>query len=189
MSEADAAVVLNVYDRMVRPNFVPWMARVWTTVRSKTAGDACEENLLCEIREDHPYMLMRFACQTEKRAHWTEIAGRVEAGVAVPMVMRVTEAIWTSEIAGLWVMAALERSSLVFMPWMRLAGEGLRFSDFTYLDKHGEADQDHAEQFARAIVAEMVQRQMDAVPGSVQECEALFLTYEFLKQIFTSGAH
>lgn len=142
---------LYVYGEVFASRFIPWLAYVLTQCRSEIARAACKDNLLCEINEDHPAMLRRFVAQSNFHPN-SYARQRLES--CRPILRSVTEMVESSPSWGLMVLAGLENASLAFIPVMRKWGEVLNFRDFEYVDKHGEADIAHADEFARAVIAE-----------------------------------
>ena len=83
-------------------------------------------------------------------------------------------------LANLTVMAVLENTSLVFIPKLKEFGEKLNVKDFTYTDVHGEADIEHAELFALAMIEEG--KRFDNSEELINEASRL--TMNLLNKIF-----
>lgn len=143
---------LSVYCDAISYNFVPWMASAWTGCESEVARRVCRDNLECEVAEDHSNMLRRYVAQIPGDIVYLEETER--RGEALETVLHYITALTPNSIDGLLVMAGLENASLVFIPEMKRWGQILKFADFEYVDKHGVANVQHANEFRQAVEAE-----------------------------------
>jgi hypothetical protein len=176
---------LVTYRDAIAPNFVPWMTHVWVRCKSDFAREACQDNLLCEVKEDHPQMLRDYVAQVERqfvREQLEQWPVPSWLSAAVPHINFITALTQRSAIDGLLVMAALENTSLVFIPRMKAWGESLRFADFTYVDKHGVADIAHADEFRKAVEAEAAAQ--NVALSSLAQSPALGTVNDLLYSIF-----
>ena len=185
MSDEELALVLLAYAHFVAPNFVPWMVRTWINCRSEVAKEACRDNLVCEINEDHPAMLHRFVAPIQER--YLGICQIIDDCLFDPLAVRSMEDLMTTGkgIDGLVVMAALENTSLVFIPWIEKAAKRLGVTDLTYTQKHGVADEKHATQFLEAVEAELPFEEdfhpSTAISDVRNLLESIFLVNEYLQ--------
>ena len=154
-SKKRLAYVLLVYRGLIEPNFVPMLTNVWTRCRTEAARKACADNILCEVSEDHPQMLRNFVQPALKYASLSEVDLYIRNGDgAMERLNNVTWNRYVPTVWGLIVLASLENASLAFIPWLQEAAEKLGVTDFTYTQKHGVADIEHANQFLQAVEEE-----------------------------------
>lgn len=191
LTDRQLAYVLLTYQGLVEPNFIPFLVNVMLRCRSEVARSACKDNLLCEVREDHPRMLRDFVQPACAHVTPNEIRNCMSAAHAyetAETLNRITR--WPGNASrGLVVLAALEGTSLVFMPWLEAAAQRLGATDLTYTQKHGAADIGHADQFVAAVEAEL---QIHPNPGEELEVvlhHPIRFTREFLIQIFGAYQH
>lgn len=157
MSDEEIAVVLLTYQMVIEPNFIRWMLETWRRCRSEVAIEACRDNLVCEINENHPQMLRTFVAPAYSFEQAVTIAtGRARRITRNAAFGNIDEILAerSDALDGLLVMACLENDSIAFIPWLAKAGARLGVTDFTYTNKHGEADIHHANQFFKAVKAE-----------------------------------
>lgn len=177
---------LITYRDVIAPNFVPWMAQVWVRCWSNIARVACQENLRCEVAEDHPGMLRRYATEVDSHRIRQQIQSleclTSKVGLLTPHINFITAVVQRSAIDGLLVMAGLEKASIVFIPRMRKWGEDLGFRDFEYVDKHGIADIEHANDLRNAVEAEANEEGIE--PNVLTESPALTAVNTLLYRIF-----
>ncbi len=158
MSRAEIAAVLLAYEKIIARNFIPWMAITYVLCRSVEARRACRDNLLCEIDEEHPTMLLEFVAPLYSGDFDYSIRAASLAEVALTkekVIDTISGWCHTQAFAGLCIMAVLENTSLAFIPWMEQAADRLGLARDPYLLKHGIRDVAHAEEFCRAIDAEL----------------------------------
>jgi hypothetical protein len=134
--------IIGCYAAAIGPNFVPWMAAAAVSVRSLEARFACEENIYVEIAQNHIGMLDEFAAA---------------AGAVAPSEPTQNASVVRSEIGkmnglyNLTVVALLEHTSSVFVPWLAILAKLCGSNNLEYTNIHGVADQKHAEQFLWAL--------------------------------------
>lgn len=157
INKADLARTLVVYHKVFAPNFILWLRLTEAACESEVAKQACAENLQCEVDENHPYMLLRFALPIYQNSSLLNKENEVKIRKALvqteELVLKLTR-LSRSGIPGLLIMAALENASLEFMQFLRDAAKQLGVSDLEYADKHGMADVEHADAFVKAVDAE-----------------------------------
>lgn len=190
MELEDLALILMTYEGIIRPNFLAWMAKTWTNCVSSIAASACQDNLLCEVRECHPQMLSTFVnplrntLNNERARSAVRLITReykINGETATAAIDRLCSCDIGSGAdggSGLAVMATLENASIAFVPWLEEAAKRLGITDLTYTEKHGIADAAHAEQFLDAMEAEseVTKARIDMV--------ACYLTLDLLDLIF-----
>lgn len=159
------------------------MAKTWEGCQSAVARAACADNLLCEIGDDHPAILTRYVDQADPNPH--RYGTFVNAGRLRTNQDRLEELIVPDHpLSGLVVMMLLENTSLVFIPEMRRWGKVLGFKDFEYVDKHGRADIDHANEFRAALVVETKKLDFDLKHMALCYHEEVGLVTNMLLAIF-----
>lgn len=148
-------IVLTFADT-IRPTFIPLLSLTWLRLISTEAQRACQENLQCEFKENHPAMLDRFVAplRNEEVNH----ARRMEAKQRADALLTFTQ---RSALYGVSVLALLEHTSAAFIPWLGDAGRKLKLDEFTYIQVHGEADIVHAKNLTLAVVSEAQARNVE----------------------------
>jgi hypothetical protein len=178
--------IFLTYDKVIRHNFIMWMMLVKACCKSDKAKAVCDDNLKCEIGENHPQMLLDFVFPLLK----PERMGGQASERAIRLALYKAHAIeqdfscirlaCEEAVTGLIVMATLENLSLAFIPWMKKQANALELQNLKYLEVHGEEDVKHAEAFLEALEAEAKLGEVDE-----QRCkETLNNMRKFLDQIF-----
>lgn len=171
----NGAFVLQKYVAAIEGNFIAWMGTAAVCARSVQGKYATSENLWVEVKDDHAGMLRAFAqaahCEPDLSAYQ---AVSSEVASIRQMVSRL------SGLECLTLMAVLENTSSVFVPWFEKVAVELGSTDVTYTKVHGDADIEHANQFAWALSHEM--EHYDSAEAVVQQ--ATNTTVHFLRQIF-----
>lgn len=142
--------ILRKYVAAIEGNFVSWMGAAAISARSVQGRYAASENLWVEMRDDHAGMLRDFA----RSAHCEP---ELEDYQAISMAVGDIRGL-VAELSGLgclMLMAVLESASGVFIPWLENTAKELGSTNLRYTQVHGEADIDHADQFAWAVTHEM----------------------------------
>jgi hypothetical protein len=171
MTDEELATVLLTYQGLIEPSFVPMMTQTWVRCESEVAREACRDNLDCEVNEDHPRMLRDFVAPL-----WRfDVRDRVGAALrnGRPLVEALERETRLSGVHGLTVMAALENASCAFIPWMEDAAKRAGVQDLTYTQKHGVADERHAEEFLAAVEAEMQVAEVSFDSGPLNKAYSL----------------
>ncbi|MBI2106582.1 iron-containing redox enzyme family protein [Candidatus Woesearchaeota archaeon] len=133
----------------IEGNFLSWMGGASISARSVLSKFAVDENLLVEIKDNHPGMLRKFAkeCKAEPNSEDYKYSEN-ETNAVRKIVAEL------SGIKAITLMATLENTSSTFIPFLAELGKKLGCKDFTYTDVHGEADIEHANQFLEALTDE-----------------------------------
>jgi len=190
--DAKAIEILRRYCTLIQPNFVRrWLMDTWYQCKSEVAKEACRDNLEVEVKDDHPAMLHRFVAQCRND---TSLGNRWPLSPSAHMCADVVTAVcrpsyWNaSGLGGLLVLAGLETTSLVFVSdWMAEAAEILRLEDRQYIAVHGEADIEHAKEFANAVVAEAQEINLSVADLEQQTVIPLRNVSDLLRGIFVTG--
>jgi len=191
LSDENIAAIMLTYGTIVGENFIPWLSSTWTRCRSSVAREACRTNLRDEIIEDHPQMLRTFLSPVEiyrERPYVVSAVNKAvqdarrEPGGVIAQIRRFTES--ADGVSGVWVLGALETTSCAFISWMDAAANRLSLADRVYLEKHGEADIMHADQFAAAVEAEASERHVLLTSDDPSDYPPLAAVHRLLDLIF-----
>lgn len=149
ISEDEARTIIKRYTAAIEGNFLAWMGAASVSARSVVSRFAAEENLWVELKEDHPSMLRNFAicCRAEPESK--------DVQYVHDEILNLRKMV--GELSGLkniTLMATLENTSIVFIPWLAQLAKKLHCNDLTYTDIHGVADIEHADQFLEALTDE-----------------------------------
>ncbi len=150
LEPAVARGVIAHYTAAIADNFIPWLQDAAQCARSQEGREAAERNLLAELRENHPKMLYDFAEAAgamPNSDHYNNVAGAVDR-----MYMLTGRGRGLENLA---VIATLETASRFFIPYLAELARSLGSTEFTYTNKHGEADKAHAAMFVAAMREEM----------------------------------
>ncbi len=148
--------IFLTYDALIRPNFIMWLMLNKPNLKSNVAIKACKDNLDCEITDNHPQMLLNFMEPIiRSNINNAEVTLAVNEKIknSLRLISKITE-LSTKSLEGLYIMAILENTSVEFIAWMKKASAKLDLTNKRYLDVHGEADIEHADEFINAIEAE-----------------------------------
>ena len=176
LSIEEAKNIIKRYVAAIEGNFLPWMSGASISARSIFGKFISDENLYVEIKEDHPGMLRKFSksCNAEPNKEDFEYVEK-----EVNELRKIVGEL--SGIKSLAIMATLENTSLVFVPYLKEISKKLHCKDSYYLDKHGEADIKHANQFLEALTEE---EKYDYLESQKEIQEAIKNTTNLLKRIF-----
>ncbi len=176
VSADDAKEIIARYAAAVEGNFTSWMGAALIYARTPQGEFAAKENLVVEIKDDHPGMLREFARQAQAEpslVHYKKVNQSVSS-------MRRFIGMGNG-LEALTVMATLENTSAVFVPYLAALAIKRDSMDLQYTDVHGVADINHAKQFIWAV--EYEGREQD---NAVRKIDfAISKTMEYLKAIFT----
>lgn len=149
LSLDECRAVIQRYAAAIEGNFIAWMGAAEISARSIEGRFAAGENLFVELKDDHAGMLHEFA----RSAHSLPQEEHFEAVHSV--VDEVRQMVGEmSGIKTLTLMAMLETSSCVFVPWLAQLAKKCGSTNLKYIDVHGEADVAHAERFLLAVDCE-----------------------------------
>jgi hypothetical protein len=174
-NKEEGARALRKYTAAIEGNFIAWMGVATLCAKSVQGRYAASENLWVEVKDDHAGMLRNFArCAQCEPSLPDYQAVSVEVESIRKMVSRL------SGLECLALMAVLENTSGVFVPWLEKVAAELGSTDLKYTKIHGEADIDHADQFAWALSHEIeLHENADFTLDN-----AVKTTLQFLKRIF-----
>jgi hypothetical protein len=166
--------IIARYAAVLEGNFIYWMTAAHLAVASHDAKAIIEDNLLEEVRDNHPGMLRRFAI----------------AACAVPTdsdafaVYRDLEKVrlfvgQLSAVKTVVMMAFFEGFITRFMPYLADLARRQGSAEREYTDVHGVVDVVHTEGLLRALEAEL------SLPGraGAEPPGALFTGVELLRSL------
>lgn len=144
--------VFLTYANVFTSRFIPWLEAVEANCRSPVARQAVRSNLLCEIHDDHPSLLRKMISSGSTLVSFKSVSLHARL---TPFLNAIDQRV-SRQFHGLVIVTAFELASLHFVPWMQLAAKRKRArAEYTrYLDVHGEADREHADQLVAALHAE-----------------------------------
>jgi hypothetical protein len=183
ISDDQKRAIIRRYVAAIQPNFIVWLSAAHVSCNSSYAQYACRSNLVCEISEDHRGMLYAFARDIDclpSQQDDEKVATEVDS-------INKLLAKYTSThrgFIGAYMMALLENTSCVFIPWLEKVAIQLGATDLRYTQTHGEADIEHADQFVRASIDESIMYHTSDIQLFVDQ--AFSEIQELLRTIFCS---
>ena len=174
----EAKDIIGKYTAAIEGNFVPWMAAAALYARSLQGEYTAKENLAVEIKDNHQGILRTFA-RCAKAEPSLKHYQAVEKAVA-SMRNFIGKG---NGLEALTVMATLENTSTVFIPYLAELARKRGSINLCYTDIHGEADAEHAQLFIWAVEHEMKLDQNATRANMVSEF-ASTQTFHYLKAIF-----
>jgi hypothetical protein len=150
LSPEERRGIVARYTAVLEGNFIYWMTAAYLSVASDTAHAIIRENLLEEVRDNHPGMLRKFAMAADAMPNDGD--GRA--------VYRNLEGVrrFVGQLSGTKIvimMAFFEGWIQRFMPYLAELAGRLGSTEREYTDVHGEVDVVHTRELFRALDAEM----------------------------------
>ena len=172
--------ILARYCAAFEGNFTSWMGAAVVSARSHAGRYAASENLMVEIRDDHPTMLRQFV----RHAGATPT---VEDQADICMALENYRGLFArmSGLRNLSAMAVLEGSSSKFIPWLGELAKKSGGRSFKYVEVHGEVDVEHAKQFLWAVGAEIEHWSAEQALQEIQI--GIGITVQFLHFLFNGS--
>jgi hypothetical protein len=179
LSPDDRRGIIARYTAVLEGNFIAWMTATYLAVASEAAHSIIRDNLLEEVRDNHPGMLRRFATA----AHAVPTASDSRA------VARHLENVraFVAQLSGaklVLMMAFFEGFITKFMPYLADLARRQGSAEQEYTDVHGLVDVVHTRELFRALDAEMLLAQ--DVPEPVAR---LFKGVEILRMLIHTIIH
>ena len=150
LSAEEQRAIIARYTAVLEGNFIYWMTAAYLSVTSGEANAIIRDNLLEEVRDNHPGMLRRFAVAaraipTDRDAHAVsrhlhgvrEFVGRLSGARLVIM------------------MAFFEGFIQRFMPYLEELAKRQGSTETQYTDVHGVCDVAHTQELFHALEAEL----------------------------------
>jgi len=148
--ETDSHIVIARYTAAIAGNFQKWLG--FTTPVHPYSQWAIADNLHLEKEENHDDMLRDFAkfCKARpEMGHYDYVGSSVRSVNALFQRGQLL-----CGLHGLALAAVLENTSKIFIPDLAKRAKECGCTDFTYTDKHGEADVAHSDAFRQALEKE-----------------------------------
>jgi hypothetical protein len=166
------------YTAVLEGNFIYWMTAAYLSVASTEAHSIIQDNLLEEVRDDHPGMLRRFAMA----AH--AVPTDSDALAVHQNLQSVRQ--FVARLSGpriVLMMAFFEGFITRFMPYLAELAQRQGSAEREYTDVHGVVDLVHTQELFRAFEGEM--RLMRAAPPATKLLEGV----ELLRALITTIVH
>ena len=142
--------IIARYTAVLEGNFIYWMTAAYLACVSAEAHAIIHENLLEEVRDNHPGMLRRFA--TDAHAVPTD-----SDALAVYRSLQSVR-LFVGRLSGVKIvlmMAFCEGWITRFMPYLAELAKRQGSAEYEYTDVHGECDVVHTQELFRALEGEM----------------------------------
>lgn len=180
-SVASQLAVHLAYQDSIEPRFVNWLSQTWQRCPYQSyARHVLGENDACERAQDHPWLLHR--CSKSLRAQASsETLQEAEQRhqTARPHLETISQICdHGSLVDAVFIIAALEQTSNLFIPELRASAVSLGTTDTEYWDIHGAADQQHANEAGQALLEIIGQE------GVVPSQQSQTAVIGFLRAIF-----
>ena len=175
LSAEEQCAIIARYTAVLEGNFIYWMTAAYLSVASTEAHAIIRNNLLEEVRDNHPGMLRRFAMAARampadrdalavsRHLHGVrEFVGRLSGARIVIM------------------MAFFEGFIQRFMPYLEDLARRQGSSETQYTDVHGVCDVAHTQELFHALEAELA---LMGVPPTAALLEGVGLLIALLQSI------
>ncbi len=166
--------IIARYAAVLEGNFIYWMTAAHLAVASHDAKAIIEDNLLEEVRDNHPGMLRRFAVAAHAAPTDSDAFAIYRDLEKVRRFVGQLSAVKT-----VVMMAFFEGFITRFMPYLADLAKRQGSSEREYTDVHGVVDVVHTEGLLRALEAEL------RLPGraGAEPPAALFTGVELLRSL------
>src|SRR5881409_588611 len=142
--------IIARYAAVLEGNFIYWMTAAHLAVASHDAKAIIEDNLLEEVRDNHPGMLRRFAVAAHAAPTDSDAFAIYRD---LEKVRRFVGQL--SAVKIVLMMAFFEGFITRFMPYLADLAKRQGSSEYEYTDVHGVCDVVHTQELFRALEAEM----------------------------------
>lgn len=146
-------IVLTRYISVFHPHFIVWVSAMQNSCVSAVGNFAANDNIFVELTENHQKMLWDFMNQlniTPSIEEYEKLLPSINA-INEIMVFGVKNKMGIGPASVIYL---LEESSKIFIPWIGEVAKNHQATDMTYIEKHGEADTNHANLARTAIIEE-----------------------------------
>ena len=150
LSSDERRGIVARYTAVLEGNFIYWMTAAYLSVASDAAHAIIRENLLEEVRDNHPGMLRKFSVAAD--AMPTDADARAVARNLESVRRFVAQLSGTKIVI---MMAFFEGFITRFMPYLADLAGRRGSAEREYTDVHGEVDVVHTRELFRALEAEM----------------------------------
>jgi hypothetical protein len=139
-------IILSRYKYVFEGNFITWMTSSYLFAQSLEAKQNSFENIWVEVIQNHPGLLHEFA----RAASINIDTDQIDESIS-----KIREQISQQKsVYSITLMALLESSSAIFVPYLENLAISLGVKDLKYSQIHGIADIKHADQFLESLNAE-----------------------------------
>jgi Iron-containing redox enzyme len=153
LSPEERRGIIARYAAVLEGNFIYWMTAAHLAVGSETARAIITDNLLEEVRDNHPGMLRRFAMA----AH--AVPSEIDVFDVHRNLQDVRLFVAGLDACGIVLMMAFFESFITrFMPYLADLATRQGSTEHEYTDVHGTVDIIHAQGLLQALDAEMALR-------------------------------
>jgi hypothetical protein len=171
--------IIARYTAVLEGNFIYWMTTGHLSVVSEEAKSVIQDNLLEEVRDNHPGMLRKFAMA----------ANAVPTDSDTLAVYRNLQNVrlFVARLQGVKIvlmMAFFEGFIVKFMPYLAGLASMQGSAEQEYTKVHGTCDVIHTEELVRALEAEMALLH-DRIPPATELIEGV----EILRRLIESIIH
>jgi hypothetical protein len=179
LTPEEQRAIIARYTAVLEGNFIYWMTAASLAIGSAEAQAIVRDNLLEEVRDNHPGMLRRFA-----------IAARaVPTDADALAVHRDLENVrrFVAQLSGVKIvvmMAFFEGFITQFMPYLADLAKRQGSAEQEYTDVHGACDIVHTQELFRALEAEMLRAPDPAEPPARR-----FKGVELLRTLLETVVH
>jgi hypothetical protein len=150
LSQEERRGIIARYAAVLEGNFIYWLTATHLSVSSREARRIVHENLLEEVRDNHPGMLRRFAIAA--RAFPTD-ADHFAIHSRLQEVRGFVSGLAGAQL--LLMMAFFEGFIGKFMPYLAVLAAKQGSREYQYTDVHSVVDIDHTQQLYQAFAAEV----------------------------------
>src|SRR5437870_9108681 len=177
LSPEERRGIIARYSAVLEGNFIYWMTAAYLSVGSAEAHAIIHENLLEEVRDNHPGMLRRFA--TAAHAVPTD-----SDALAVYRSLQSVR-LFVGRLSGVRIvlmMAFFEGWITRFMPYLAELAKRQGSAEYEYTDVHGACDVVHTQELFRALEGEMTLTPVP-LPPATELLEGVGLLRTLIKSI------
>src|ERR671931_774614 len=150
LSRDERRGIIARYTAVLEGNFIYWMTAAYLSVASEEAHSVIRDNLLEEVRDNHPGMMRKFAMAADAFPKDSD-------ALAVHRNLQNVR-LFVGRLSGvkiLLMMAFFEGWITRFMPYLAELARRQGSAESEYTDVHGVVDVVHSQELFRALEAEL----------------------------------
>ncbi len=150
-SNGQTSQVIARYTAAFAVNFTDWIGRTLVWVGDDYAWSALNENLKCEVQENHTKLLFDFAelsYSVPKSKDYKAVASTISD------IRESLSCSRTGSLFGIALLATLENTSEIFIPDLAKKAEGLGCKNLKYTDTREVSDFEYRDQLIQALKKE-----------------------------------
>lgn len=176
LSSRERRGLIARYAAVLEGNFISWMTGAYLSVTSGEARSIIQDNLLEEVRDNHPGMLRRFALAADA------VPTDSDAWAVYRDLENVRQFVGRlSALKIVAMMAFFEGFICKFMPYLATLAREQGSTEMEYTDVHGVADVAHTQGLFQAIRAELAL--MSTSPPQDQLLEGVALLRALIQRV------